>query len=235
MKSTGPEDANPAAAAHAADDAQALPPDVPSIHAAEEALAAALVEVERTEKELRAAEEVLERLQNELAGRLADAERLMTMVAEAYERERERLERELQSIQARAWDLEHARDGRPEPGRGDVDLPPELAEVFQEPATATAPPAPEASRTIDEVFAPAQPDAAPASAEAPRSHDVFATQATDAAAPAPAPRRKGKGADKGGEDPNAEGYEDHWYQVLRQGEQLGGGADRDPSDAPAGR
>lgn len=199
--------------------------DVASIHEAEQALASTLAEVDRTEEELRAAEEVVARLQAELGGRLSEAERLTSLVAQAYELQRQRLERELQQIQARARQLQRSRDPRP------VEEP--AAPVARPDAVAAeAVPAPEAVAEV--------PAAAPAPV-ALSSEPAAAVATTERVEPEPTPapveasrdRARGKkGAEPAPSPEGGEAYEDHWYQVLKQS---GLGAEEQPSDAAAGR
>jgi hypothetical protein len=193
--------------------------DVASIRRAEEALASTLAEVDRTEEELRAAEEVVARLRSELGGRLSEAERLTSLVAQAYEIQRQRLERELEQIQARARQLQRAS----EPGSVEESVP-VAPPVAVAPAAEVAP-APEAP-----IPTPAPVAAAP---------EVVEAVAEAAPEPVPVPpgaaneRKRGK---KEAEPPpvaeGGEAYEDHWYQVLKQS---GLGSEEAPSDAAAGR
>lgn len=197
--------------------------DVASIHEAEQALASTLAEVDRTEEELRAAEEVVARLQAELGGRLSEAERLTSLVAKAYELQRQRLERELQQIQARARQLQRARDPRP------LEEPP--APVARPAAVAAeAVPAPEA---LAEVPAAAPAPVAPSSEPAAAVATTERVEPEPVPAPAEASRERGKKAAEPAPSPEGgEAYEDHWYQVLKQS---GLGAEEQPSDAAAGR
>lgn len=203
--------------------------DVASIHEAEQALASTLAEVDRTEEELRAAEEVVARLQAELGGRLSEAERLTSLVAQAYELQRQRLERELQQIQARARQLQRARDPRTvEEPAAPVARP--VANTPETPAEAV--PAPEA---VAEAPAAAPAPVAPSSEPA----TAVATAERVESEPTPAPvevsrdRARGKkGAEPTPSPEGGEAYEDHWYQVLKQS---GLGAEEQPSDAAAGR
>lgn len=198
--------------------------DVASIHEAEEALAKTLSEVDRTEEELRAAEEVVARLQAELGGRLSEAERLTSLVAQAYELQRQRLERELQQIQARARQLQRAREPRA------VEEPPApvAPEPVTAPATAPTPTAPTPTPATAPAPAPSAAGPKPAAPPKPAPEPAPAAAADGKAArkPAPAPEPAPASGEGG------EAYEDHWYQVLKRS---GLGAEEQPSDAAAGR
>ncbi len=207
-----------------------LHPDLPGVgkdvHAAEETLRLALVEVRKTEEQLRAAQEVLDRLQGELAHRLSETELLMTQLSESYERERARLKHELALIQTRASDLGQARGthtgGAPDAALRALDAPvaPEAPEHPDEvPSKKDEPEAPiqvdEVPSKKDEPEAPIQVDEVPSKKDEPE-----APARTDEA-PA-APSRNGKHATPPSTDPDRsaeeeEAYEDHWYKVLRQG------------------
>lgn len=204
--------------------------DVASIHEAEEALAKTLSEVDRTEEELRAAEEVVARLQAELGGRLSEAERLTSLVAQAYELQRQRLERELQQIQARARQLQRAREPRAleEPPAPVAPEPVAAPEPVTAPATAPTPTAPTPTPATAPAPAPSAAGPKPAAPPKPAPEPAPAAAADGKAPrkPAPAPEPAPASGEGG------EAYEDHWYQVLKRS---GLGAEEEPSDAAAGR
>lgn len=199
--------------------------DVASIRQAEEALANTLAEVDRTEEELRAAEEVVARLRSELGGRLSEAERLTSLVAQAYEIQRQRLERELEQIQARARQLQRARD----PGSVEEPAAPVSRPVAVAPA---AGPVAEPSAPAPSPVGIAPPEATVAAvAPAPASKPAPEPPATPVEATSDRKRPK-KGAEAPAAAADGEAYEDHWYQVLKQS---GLGSEDAPSDAAAGR
>jgi hypothetical protein len=181
------------------------PTPSPEMRAAEEALEAALAEVSRVEDELRSMEEVRERLQGQLQHASAQADGLISQIAEVYSRERERLEAELQLVQRRASGLEQIREIR----LGKAETP----GVASAPAATVEAAAPQ-------VPAPAELAAEPVEAASPVA--VVAAEQPAEAKRTDRKTRKRADTSANGEGEGAEAaYEDHWYQVLKRDNNLG--------------
>ena len=170
------------------------------MRAAEEALEAALAEVSRVEEELRSMEEVRERLRAQLQQASAQADGLISQIAEVYSRERERLEAELQLVQRRASGLEQIREIRLGKAEG---------------AGAPTAPAGTVEAAAPQVSAAAELAAEPAEA-APPVAVVAAEQPAEAKRTDRKTRKRADTSANGDGEGAEAAYEDHWYQVLKR-------------------
>ena len=190
---------------------------------AEEALELALAEVDKAAEELRGMEELHDRLRARLQDASAEADSLITRVSDSYAHEQTRLEVELGLIQEQVSSLARIRETLPR--EGIATSPGTRAPAEPDPLVLTVDPDPDPE---PDPKAEPEPASAPVVVAVP---SVFAPvgkngdrKASQQGAEGPRPTyavntRPATDQDPAGEDG---AYEDHWYQVLRQDNSLGG-------------